>query len=149
MLQQKWFSFKKDPSDDIVTHISKIEDLCHTLRGLNEDISESMMITKINMTLPSNFNHFQSAWDSAATDQKTLANLTSRLIIEETRMSVQENSERKNASKFNSYKAHKNQKEKSEHNDVKNCEKQGSCWNCGRFGHKRRDCWHLPGNPTA
>ena len=159
VLQQKWFSFKKNPSHDIATHISKIEDLCYTLRGLNEDISESMMITKIIMTLPSNFNHFRSAWDSAATDQKTLANLTSRLIMEETRMSVQENSEssalvvdngnknsRKNASKFNSYKGHKNQKEKSEHNDMKNREKQGSCWNCGRFSHKRRDCWHLPGN---
>ena len=39
MLQQKWFSFKKDPSDDIQTHISKIEDLCYNLQVLGEQIS--------------------------------------------------------------------------------------------------------------
>ena len=45
------------------------------------------------MTLPPNYNHFRSAWDSAASDQKTIENLTSRLTIEETRISSQEKSE--------------------------------------------------------
>ena len=58
MLQQKWFSFKKDPSDDIQTHIIKIEDLCNNLQVLGEQISESMMMTKIIMRSPSNYKNF-------------------------------------------------------------------------------------------
>ena len=157
VFQQKWFSFTKDPNDDIATHISKIGDLCYTLRALKEDISDSMMITKILMTLSPNYNHFRSAWDSVANDRKTIENLTSRLTIEETRMSSQEKSEnsafalrdRRDTQKY----ANKGESQNREMKDSRNhrshagsqTKKQG-CWNCGRQGHKRKDCWLLPGN---
>lgn len=48
-------------------------------------VSDSMIITKILLTLPSNLNHFASAWESLSEEQRTLANLTSRLTIEEAR----------------------------------------------------------------
>ena len=60
-VQQKWFALKENPSDSMADNISKIEDLYHTLRLLNYQVSESMLITKILMTLPESFNHFQSA----------------------------------------------------------------------------------------
>lgn len=40
MLQQKWFSYTKDPTDDIATHVSKIEDMCFTLKALKENVPD-------------------------------------------------------------------------------------------------------------
>lgn len=153
VLQQKWFSFQKDPKDDIATHISKLSDLCYTLRSLKEEISDSMMITKILMTLPSSYNHFRSAWDSAAVDQKTVENLTSRLIMEETRMLSQENTENsafvaknQNAQKFANQdgkhaKARQNGRgHNTSGNSNVNKQSQDTCWNCGKAGHKKRNC---------
>ncbi|KAL7289534.1 hypothetical protein TKK_0016509 [Trichogramma kaykai] len=61
VLQQKLFSLKKDPADDIATHIAKVEDLCCSLKAMKEPVSDRMMITKIIMTLPKDYNHFISA----------------------------------------------------------------------------------------
>ena len=93
MLQQKWFSFKKDPSDDIQTLISKVEDMRFSLNALNENISEGMAMTKILMTLLPTFSHFVSAWDCTAPAERTLENLSSRLIMEEIRMAATDSSE--------------------------------------------------------
>ena len=90
-LQQKWFSLTKDPKDDMSTHISKVEDLCYQLKALGENVSESMTITKILMTIPQKYNHFLSAWDSIDVAHKTLDNLASRLMMEERRVESQEN----------------------------------------------------------
>ncbi|KMQ85447.1 copia protein [Lasius niger] len=90
MLQRQWFSFVKDPADDMATHVSKIQDICHRLKALGEDITDNMMMTKILMTLPSCYDHFATAWESTALDQRTLSNLTSRLIMEEARKNSQD-----------------------------------------------------------
>ena len=74
-----------DQNDNIAQHISKLENLSRQLKQLGEPISDSMLITKILMTLPENYKHFYSAWDSIPTENKTLSNLTSRLMVEETR----------------------------------------------------------------
>ena len=158
VLQQKWFAFVKDPKDDIATHISKIGDLCYTLRALKEEISDSMMITKILMTLPQSYNHFRSAWDSGAPDQKTVENLTSRLVVEETRMASQANSEnsafvvrgqrgtRKYSNKDTNQNTQKTEGTQNTSTNAENSRKQKGCWECGRIGHIRKNCWQLPGN---
>ncbi|KAM0728563.1 Retrovirus-related Pol polyprotein from transposon TNT 1-94 [Formica fusca] len=61
MLQAKWFALTKDPQDDILSHIAKIEDIIHRLKALGEPVTESMIITKILLTLPSSLNHFACA----------------------------------------------------------------------------------------
>lgn len=48
-----------------------------------------MMITKILLTLPPTLNHFCTAWESTAPDQRPLINLTSRLTAEEARLNHQ------------------------------------------------------------
>ncbi|CAD6233980.1 GSCOCG00007443001-RA-CDS, partial [Cotesia congregata] len=90
MLQQKWFTMNKDSSDNIATHVSKVQDLAHRLRALGENVSDSSIITKILLTLPPSFRHFVSAWESAAQADQTLANLSARLIAEESRMGSRE-----------------------------------------------------------
>lgn len=93
LLQQKWYSLGKDVSDDIATHIAKIEDLANRLRALGETMSESMTITKILMTLPPSYQHFVTAWESTSQEQRTLSNLTARLTMEELRTGANENKE--------------------------------------------------------
>lgn len=41
------------------------------------------------MSLPSNYSHFSSAWESTAADQQTIENLSSRLVMEEARIAQQ------------------------------------------------------------
>lgn len=60
-LQQRFYGYVKDPSDSVSVHIAKLEEIAQQLNDLKEGISESMLMTKILMTLPSNYNHFHSA----------------------------------------------------------------------------------------
>jgi hypothetical protein len=55
-----------------MTHISTIEQLASQLNDLKEPISESQLITKILVTLPSSFRYFLSVWDNVPSDQKTI-----------------------------------------------------------------------------
>lgn len=72
LLEEKYHAYKKDPAHNIATHIS------NKLKVVGVKIEDSSLITKILMTLPPEYRHFQSAWDSVATEQKTIMNLTNR-----------------------------------------------------------------------
>ncbi|XP_029341276.1 uncharacterized protein LOC115033221 [Acyrthosiphon pisum] len=85
IVQQKFYRYTMDPKDNIAGHISKLENLSRQLKQLGEPISESMLITKILMTLPDTYRHFYSAWDSMHSANRTLEQLTTRLMLEETR----------------------------------------------------------------
>ena len=150
MLQQKWFSYTKDPADDMSTHISKLEDLCYKLKALDENISDSMLITKIIMTLPPTYNHFISAWESTSENLRTVENLTSRLIMEETRINSQDDQSvaliTKRFGKNFSTKDNKNKNDErgnKNQGSAKNSQNSRECWNCGKYGHARKNCWFL------
>lgn len=130
MLLQQWYSVTKNSSDDIATHVSQLEDLAHRLQLLGEKIPESMIITKVLMTLPSSYKHFVSAWDSVQTQDRTLANLISRLTIEETRIDGHDKNENK---------AFAARKQFSKDNSKKS-EKSGTCHYCHKPEHWIRDC---------
>jgi hypothetical protein len=84
--------------NNIAIHISKLESLSRKLNQLGESISDSMLMTKILMTLPENYKHFYSAWDSIPIVDKTLSNLSSRLTVEETRQTQGHDVQRDTAS---------------------------------------------------
>ncbi|CAL1677481.1 unnamed protein product [Lasius platythorax] len=71
MLQQDWYNTTKKSSDNIATHIAKLKDIAHRLKLMGEAIADSMIITKILMTLPAGYRHFVSAWESASADGRT------------------------------------------------------------------------------
>ena len=77
ILLQQWYSYQKEPGDDIATHIVKLENLAHRLQTLGEKIPNQMIITKILMTLPPSFKYFISAWESTQPSERTLTNLIS------------------------------------------------------------------------
>lgn len=49
-----------------------------------------MIITKILMTLPVNYNHFVSKWESAPAGKRALVNFIPRLTIQKSRHSIRE-----------------------------------------------------------
>ncbi|CAI6350968.1 unnamed protein product [Macrosiphum euphorbiae] len=83
-VQQKFYRYTMDQKDNIAGHISKLENLSRQLKQLGEPISESMLITNIFMTLPDSYRNFYSAWDSMNSANRTLEQLTPRLMVEET-----------------------------------------------------------------
>lgn len=143
ILQQKWYQSAKNSSDNTAQHIAKMEDLAHRLRTLGEQISDFMIVTKIlmtlrNVTLPENYNFFITVWESTADEQRTLSNLTERLVAEEMRLKNHEDSEdqalvaQKRFGKF-SHDRNKNTKN-DQHSNVKN-KKPGACNYCKKPGH--------------
>lgn len=60
ILQQQWYVLERKTTDDMATHIAKVKDLAHRLRMLDEPVSDSMIMTKILMTLPSSYQHFNT-----------------------------------------------------------------------------------------
>lgn len=139
MLQRQWFSLVKDPTDDMATHVSKIQDICHRLKALGEDITDNMMMTKILMTLPSCYDHFATAWESTALDQRTLSNLTSRLIMEEARKNSQDN-------QVGALAAEGRGAVRGKKDAVKN--KKNVCFKCGKNGHWKRNCKQSQGDSS-
>ncbi|PBC25191.1 Copia protein [Apis cerana cerana] len=71
MLLQQWYSYQKQPDDDVTTHIVKLENLAHRLQTLSEKIPNQMIITKILITLPPSFKYFISAWESTQPNERT------------------------------------------------------------------------------
>ncbi|KAF2904239.1 hypothetical protein ILUMI_01935 [Ignelater luminosus] len=81
MVQQKFFNYKYE-GQGLAAHVSSLEDIRNQLKQLGEDMSDHMLIIKILMTLPNEFAHFASAWESVDENKQTLNELMSRLLIE-------------------------------------------------------------------
>lgn len=134
LLQKKFYSYAMEDDDSVATHISKLEDLAQQLKDLGVEIPMSMVQTKILMTLPSTYSHFHSAWESTAAAERTLKNLTSRLMVEEARILASETEANSSA-----YFARMHSKQRSYQQKSKNV-KQGKCYQCNKIGHWKRDC---------
>ncbi|CAI6369917.1 unnamed protein product [Macrosiphum euphorbiae] len=140
IVQQKFYRYTMDPKDNIAGHISKLENLSRQLKQLGEPISESMLITKILMTLPDSYRHFYSACDSMNSANRTLEQLTTRLMVEEIRQ-VQGQEVRDDGAESSALTATKGKYNKSQKYVNKNDNtKPGKCNHCKKPGHWKRDC---------
>lgn len=83
-LLQEFFSSQFEKGSDIATHVSKLQNLAYRLKSLKQDVSDEMMCSKILSTLPGEYKFFKTAWESTTNAEKTLTNLVSRLLSEET-----------------------------------------------------------------
>lgn len=70
-LQQRYYSYTRNPKDDMATYISKLEEIVQQLSDLDLQIPQEMVISKIILSLPSEYRHFSSAWESTAKDERT------------------------------------------------------------------------------
>ncbi|XP_073996174.1 uncharacterized protein [Rhodnius prolixus] len=126
-LMQEFFNFKFNNSVDISTNISILENLVFRLKALNNEINDSMVMSKILTSLDSKYRHFWSAWESTPNEEKTLSNLITRLANEEKRFSCSEDV----AVAFKS--EIKNKTNRSYSTPVK-------CFSCSKPGHISKFC---------
>ncbi|XP_011699207.1 PREDICTED: zinc finger CCHC domain-containing protein 3-like [Wasmannia auropunctata] len=116
-LFQNFFSFEFDKNVDIATNIGKLRNLAVRLKGLDNEINDNIMLmSKILSILPEEFRYFTSAWESTVKEDRTLENLISRLLAEESRRNVRE----------------------SQETAFKTAERK--CFKCGNFGHTAKIC---------
>ena len=131
-LQQKFFSFEKEQDDDIANFISKLEEIVQQLADLGEKIPESMVVTKILMALPAEYNHFHSAWESTSDEKKNLTELRNRLMVEEKRMMSKTHGE------AGAFLARNSGKSKAKAKG-----KVRKCYKCGSTSHLKKECPNL------
>jgi hypothetical protein len=121
ILQQQFFDMKFREGESMSQYLSRFEVLLCRLKGLGAEGSAQMAITKITSSLPSQYRHFISAWESVPADNRTMEQLVSRLLIEEQRYSAQSQEQARTDTAF----------------AMKSSRK---CFNCGKPGHYKKDC---------
>ena len=113
-----------------------------------------MIINKILNTLPDEYRHFHSAWDSVQEKDKTINNLMARLQIEEARIKPNVDEEiaeahvaRKKPDYLKKVKCHNCGKYRHMKKDCwkkeNKIEDSQRCFECGKRGHVKKDCWTL------
>ena len=123
LLQQQFFNLKFE--DSVMNFVTKVQNMVAEIKQHKEEIPEKMVITKIIMALPEKFKHFSSAWESVADEQRTLSNLTARLLVEEERLKTKEETVALTAKNQSSVK----------------------CYSCGKIGHKKYQCRSVNNGP--
>ncbi|UYV67002.1 hypothetical protein LAZ67_4003628, partial [Cordylochernes scorpioides] len=147
LLQQRFFEYKMNPNDNIASHISKVETQAQQMKDLGEPISDVALITKIICSLPDKHKNFITAWDSVSSGEKTLENLTARLLKEESLQDHWDSSGKfkpDNAlmtfSKFNRNSTASN-KQQQHQQSIKDKKKNTHCGYCKKKGHWWKECY--------
>lgn len=117
-LMQEFFCYTYKKGTNMATFLSELENVAVNLKTVNNNIDDEILTSKILSTLPEQCKYFASAWESTAKIDKTLANLKSRLLIEESR--VKESEDKEEAVAF------------------KAIDKR--CYNCSKTGHFAKSC---------
>lgn len=131
MLLKSFFNYSKNPADSIADHIAKLVDISQRLAVLGEKISDTMLMTKILMSLPSAYNHFHAAWDSVDAEEQTVENLQTRLMTEEARISLE------------NYSLDTDNITMVVKSNGENFEASRTCNYCKEKGHWKKDCQKL------
>lgn len=151
-LFEEFFSLQYDSGLKLVDNISKLQNISHSLNMLGETVSDVMIMAKILKFLPPTFRNFATAWQSTTKAERTVANMISRLISEES-MNTEPG---KSDAAFNvNYKRHFKEKfcsfcKKKGHNLEQCFKKQKSkdgdkisCSYCKKPGHEKERCFAL------
>lgn len=141
LIQQRFFNLKFE--EPVNNFISRLEDLKQQLQNLGEQMTDTMMMTKILMTLPDKYKHFVSAWESVPEKDQSFQSLVSRLLLEEERYG---NTEQEQATAFVARNQcyNKNNKQINQNNrgagQYNKSVSELKCFECGHKGHLRKDC---------
>lgn len=145
VLMQDFFNYTMSKTEDVSTHVGRLQNLVYRIRALGTEITDQMLMSKILVTLPASYKPFVTAWESTSEEGKTTENLISRLLLEEMRNQEQEekgsivafkSTERK-CNKCNEI-GHLARTCRKERKDSSNKGKR--CFSCNKAGHFAKDC---------
>lgn len=114
---------------------------------LGEKVAESMIMTKILITLPSEFDHFSTAWHSTAVEERTLNNLISQLTMEEIRKGMRDSNVSGDALAAKRY--HGQNDPKNKHDEGRKGMDSPRCNYCKKPGPWMKDCRILKSKKRA
>ncbi|UYV77663.1 hypothetical protein LAZ67_15001846 [Cordylochernes scorpioides] len=149
ILYNQFFNFKKDPTDDISKHISKLGSLWNDMQNEltkqeNLKLPESMLMCRIINTLPDEYFDFKSVWESVSKEERSVDNLTQRLQLLEIRIQQRDecSASSSTAQMANAYENKQNMKGKATKSNEKfqKTRETRECYFCHRKGHLAKDC---------
>lgn len=117
LLYQEFFAFSFPKNNDILMHVSKLENLFEQIRLLEPTLKDEILINKILQTLPDSYRSFHTGWDFLPEGNKTLITLKNRLLGE-----------------------HNKSKDIKEETVAFFGGEKRKCHRCHRQGHLRKDC---------
>ena len=122
----EFYGLKFEENLEMASFLSNVSMLTTRLSELKKPVDEAMIMAKILASLPPSYEMFRVSWSSSSASDKTMANLTSRLLQEEARQ------QEKNPSSGSSDALFVKKTSGSTFS--------GSCYNCGKKGHRASDC---------
>lgn len=140
LLAQKFHEYRMNPTDSVVQHVAKLQNMARQLSDIGENVSDVHVMSKILGSLPSKYNALRTAWDSVDPERQTINYLQERLIKEESRLTVED--ETTSAFAAISLSKHKQGKTdmKNGSNSQSNKKTVFECYYCKKKGHYARDC---------
>lgn len=142
-LCMSFFGFKRNPEDDIATHMSKLKniwsELSQNLKKDNKELPELLLICKILDTLGEEYTSFKSSWLLVPKAERTVESLTNHLCAFERNLAS--NSVPDQEVLITSSNARKQ--------NVKNKDRKLKCNYCTKVGHRVKNCqkWIQDGKP--
>ncbi len=112
----------------VMQHISALEGIFVQLQALNCLVDPGQLVGQILMTLPEEFDGFLLTWNGLAEDDKTIATLTTKLLLHESLLAAQAERRKKTDLKESALLSRQNE----------------GCKKCGLFNHKTEDCRKRP-----
>ena len=83
LLSQRFHEYRMNPSDTVVQHISKVQNLARQFIDIGENIPDLVIMSKILASLPPKYRHFRTSWGTMESTRQTIDLLQARLIEEE------------------------------------------------------------------
>lgn len=79
-MYERYYSYRKEGSDDMGAHIAKAEALAIALGNVREKESEILIMSRLLHSLPTAYSPLITAWDSVQPSLQTREELISRLL---------------------------------------------------------------------
>ena len=80
LLIQRFHEYRMEPTDSVVVHISKVQNIPRQIVDLGENLPDIVIIAKILASLPSKY---RSLWSRVVATRQTVEHLQERLLEEE------------------------------------------------------------------